>query len=122
MAEQAGWGVAACVVQKNHHFHLATDKKVQRFKDAKAEYRAEQVSARGARGSARGFKKGKGKAAPRRSFDAATLNLIRSSHQWNASAGVGGPGPSGVPMKQCFHCGQMGHIRMHCPTKPATKS
>ena len=37
----------ACVAQKNRHFHLATNEKVQRFKDAKVEYRAEKVSARG---------------------------------------------------------------------------
>ena len=115
------------MVQKNRHFHLATEEKVQRFKDAKVEYRAEQVSARGARGSAQGSKKsrgrGKGKEVSRRAgFDPATFNLIKMSHQWNAGAGVGAPWAAGASNgRQCFHCHQMGHIRAHCPAKNAQK-
>ena len=110
------------------------DKKVQRFKDGKVEFRAEQVSARGARGSARGSKRGgkgraKGKFVSSRrpgsatGFDASTMaNLIQMSKQWNAGGGAGGVGAAGTPnARQCFNCNQFGHVRAHCPV-PKTKN
>ena len=115
------------MAQKNRHFHLATNEKVQRFKDAKVEYQAEQVSARGASGSAWGSRKGRGRGkgkgvSTRAEFDPATLNLIKMSHQWNAGGGAGAPGAAGATDGcQCYHCQQFGHIRAHCPAKNTPK-
>ena len=128
MAELAGWGVSPCVAQKNRHFYLATDEKVQRYKDGKLEFRAEQVSARRAQGSSWGSKRGgkgraKGKYVSSRhsgsatGFDASTMaNLIQMSKQWNAGCVSGGAGAAGTPNAcQCFNCNQVGHVRAHCP-------
>ena len=119
--------MAACVAQKNCHFHFAMDEKFQRFKDAKVEYRAEQVSARGACGSARGSRKGRGRGngkgvSRRAGFDPATLSLIKMSHQWNAGGGARAPGAAGASNgRQCYRCQGFGHIRAHCPANNTPK-